>query len=227
MAVTLDTALGTGNASAASSVSFNTTAAVASGGRVVLICGRWQLASTSTMSITGTGGLTWAQDHTVSSGTLRISVFSAPAPAGLASGTTLTVSFSTASNDTIIGAGSFLGIDTVGTVVAFNGGAASTAAWSSASVAATSGNALIGGAFCDGLNATSTPTAPGVELFDRNIVGQSESLVEQYKLSVAGSDTIAGTWSGAVSHVAIGVAYKAAAAGAAAPRLLGSLGVGT
>lgn len=214
MAVTLDTGLGTGNNTASTTCSMSTTAAVASGGMICLVVG-WFINSASTSSVTTTGGLTWTKDAELRATSLHIAIHHAFAPSGLASGTTLTVTF-TAGGDSIMGAGSFLGIDTTGTVIASQTNNASTAGWSSGTVASTSGNALIGGSFIDsGSVSSSTPTSPGVELIDKNVAGQSETLTEVYKLSVSGNDVIDGTWNAAAAWIAAAVCYKASAGASA------------
>lgn len=212
MAVTLDTALGQGNQAAGSNPAITTTSSVAVGGRVIVVAGHF-VNGVTTRSCGG-GGLTWAEDVYLRATALHISVFSAAAPAGLASSTVLTVTYNNA-GDSILGAISLLGIDPVSPVVASNTNNASTAGWSSGTVAATSGNALVGGAFVDSASVTlSTPTAPGVEWFDDHVGAQSETATGVYKLSVAGSDVIDGTWDAAAAWIAAAVCYKALPVGA-------------
>lgn len=219
MAVSLDALLGTAKGHNVAAV-ITTTNAVAAGGRVVVVAGRFD-SGAGTLSIAG-GGLTWATDHNLSSGSLRIYVFSAPAPAGLAASSTLTVSSSSpGTTDIQCGALSLLGVDTSVWVAGFNGAAASTAGWSSGSVSAGSGDTLVGGAFEDGSGTlTSTPTGPALEAWDFNDATQTEACTGVYTTGLAGSAAAAGTWSGAISHIAIGVAYKAAAAGGATSLLV-------
>lgn len=217
MAVTLDALLGTGNATGSATVSLVTANTVAANGRLVLLVGSF-FTSQGTYSVTTAAGLTWTQDHTVVSGQIRVSIFSAPAPSGLAASSTITITDSggSATGDLIIGGVSYLGIDTVGTVVSFNGAAAATAAWASGSISSNSGDAIVGGAWVDaGAVNSSTPTGPAVERVDVNIAGQSETITIVDKLTVAGADSVAGAWNTTGSHIAIGVGYKAAASGAA------------
>lgn len=212
MAVTLDTTLGTGAAAGSATITLTTTNPVAAGGTIIAIIGRFNSAApTATLSVTTTGGLTWTQDHTLTSGNIRTSLFRAHAPAGLAASTAIVWTQSAATGDLMVGAGSFLGVDTSGPT-AFNGASSLTTAWTSTSVAAASGNFLVGGSFGDGFVGSSTPTGPAVELFDVNSAGQSEMITAAYKLSVAGSDLIAGTWSGTLDSATVAVAYAAAAA---------------
>lgn len=208
-----------------SSANLVTTAAVASGGLIVLLVGRFN-SSGGTLSVSG-GSLTWVQGHTVLSGSLRLSIFLAYAPAGLASVTTLTATNSAASNDFTMCAASYTGFPSTFTVAAFNGVAAATAAFSSSSVAAAAGDALIGGAYGDGTLRTSTPTSPAVERVDFNsaTTGGSVTLID--KLSVAGTDTLDGTWSGTLNHIGAAVAITPSAGGGGVTvKNLASLGVG-
>lgn len=157
------------------------------------------------------GGLSWTEDVTNVSGSIRFSVFRAPAPSGLASGTVLTVTH-TNNSDCIIGAGSFLGIDTTGTVITTAVNNASTAGWTGGALSSTSGNMIFGGAFVDsGSVSSSAPVAPSVELFDKNVAGQSETLICEYKLSVAGADLVDGTWNAGAAWIGASVCYKSAA----------------
>jgi hypothetical protein len=213
LAVTVDQAnLGTQAESGVTSSSLNTGAAVASGAMIVALVHNFNSAA-ETLSMSG-GSLTWTQAHTLTSGSLRLSLFYAFAPSGLASGTTLTVTASVGgSNDMTWCVASYLGVDTSGTVVAFNAAAASTAAWSSGSVAGNSGNALIGGAGGDGTLRTSTPDAGNNERIDFNSATTSGSITLVDKLSISGTDSLDGDWSGTLSHIGIGVAFKPAAAG--------------
>jgi hypothetical protein len=215
LAVTLDTALGTKAQSASTTAVLTTTAAVASGGHILLVAGHF-FAGATTRACAG-GSLTWTEDAYLKSGSLHISIFRASAPSGLASSTNITVTWGNA-GDSLVGAGSFLGIDTSGTVIASGTNNGSLAGWGTGSIASTSGNMLFGGAFMDGAVTTSTPTSPASELFDVNSAGQTETATGAYKLSVSGSDSIDGTWASAAGWAAAGVCYKATAGAATVVR---------
>jgi hypothetical protein len=213
MAVALDQALGTGHNTGASTCSMTTTAAVAAGAHVIVVLG-WFKNDATASTFTTTGGLTWTKDAELKSGSIHIAIWRASAPSGLASSTTLGVTIGAAS-DSLMGAGSFTGIDTSGTVITSGTNNGTGTGWGSGTIASTSGNAVIGGSFCDGLTGSSSPTSPGVELFDFNNAGQNETETSVYKLSVSGSDSVDGTWSSSVSWIAGAVCYKAAAGAAA------------
>jgi hypothetical protein len=98
MAIAFDASLGgtaftTGTSTTAA---HTTTAAAAAGSRIIVCVG--DFSPTVTVSSVSGGGLTWvkdAQDSTTTSGhSARGAVFSADAPSGLASGTTITATYS-------------------------------------------------------------------------------------------------------------------------------------
>ena len=212
MAITLDAVLGNGNGTG-STTTITTTSAVATDARIIVLIGRFSGTGTTVSTVTA-GAINLARDHSLLNVNLRIEMWSAAAPSGLASSSTITVTHSGAC-DCIIGSASYLGIDTTGTVVATNAAAAATAAWASGSVAGNAGDALMGGAFVDsGSVSSSTPGGAAVERIDNNVPGQSETLVLQDILSISGATDLTGTWNAAATHIAIGVAYKAAAGGA-------------
>lgn len=229
MAVALDTLLGIGNSSGSATTTITTGAAVAAGSMVIVRVARWAIDGTSTLAFAG-GSLTWAKDHEVTSGNVKIAQFRAHAPSGLASSTVLTATHGNVSSglDCLADAVAYSGIDTSGTVTAFNGAGAATSAWGSGSVTGNVGDALIGGCFRDGGSATSSaPGGSATERYDTNNAGQNETLVTQDLLSIAGSTALTGTWSAAAGHVAVAVSYKAAAGGTGpAVKQLATMGVG-
>jgi hypothetical protein len=213
MAITVDQAsLGTQAQSGVSSSSTTTTATVASNAMIVMLIGGYRSGGGHTHSVATTGGLTWTQAHSVVNVALRLSLFYAFAPSGLASGTSLGPGQSIAGDMTWC-MNSYLGVDSADAVEAFNGASATTAAWASGSVSSVSGNALIGGSWGDGTLRTSTATGPAAERIDFNSATTSGSNTLVDKLSVSGSDSLAGTWSGTLDHVAIAVAFNASAGG--------------
>lgn len=226
MAVTVDQAsLGTAAGTVTASVTFATTAAVASGGMLVVLIGVFS-AGLPAHTVSG-GGLTWAQAHTSTSGSLRVSLWYAFAAAGLASGTNLTAGPGSGSHDITVCSASYLGVSTSGTVTGFNAAAASTAAWATGTIAGASGDAYIGGAFGDGTLRTSTPTSPAVERVDFNSATTSGSVTLVDKLSGSASDNLAGTWSGTLGHIGLGASFlPAAGGGGPTVKHLAALGVG-
>ena len=232
MAATLDANIGTKAQAASVTASLVTAAAAAPGS--LLVIGVGYFSATATASITTTGGLTWAATTPTVSGSLRCYIFYAYAPAGLASGTTLTWTASATTPDWLIGGASFLGCESTPTLLGSNGAAATATAWSSGSIAAGETNLGVVMAFEDGSGtATSTSTAPLTELIDFNSAGQVEAFTLAYDLASAATATLAGAWSVSVSHVARGAAFKIAAAAVVTaplatnlPRSLGPAAVG-
>jgi hypothetical protein len=182
---------------------------------------------------TGTGGsLSWTTVHSVTSGNIGIYLIAAFAPSGLASGTSIGVNSTVNNNDYTVVAASYAGVDTSGTVSAavraIGGASAGTAAWSTGTIGGNSGDFYVGGAGGDGTLRTSTATSDAVERIDFNSGTSAGSITLVDDLNGEASDTLAGTWSGTLTHVAIGAAFiPAAGGGAPAPRMLGTLGVGT
>jgi hypothetical protein len=219
MAATLDANLGTAHVTATGGLtaSLITSAAAAANTLIVIGVGYFSV-STPTVSVTTTGGLTWAATARTASGSLSGYLFYAFAPSGLASGTTLTFTASTGgSPDWLIGGASFQGMNSTPTLLATNGAGASTQAWSSGSLVAGETNLAVVMAFEDGSGtATSTSTAPLTELIDFNNAGQTEAFTLAYDLASASTATLAGSWSSALSHVTRGAAFRIAS-GATSP----------
>lgn len=214
MAIGTPTTLGSSPSIASVTHTHATTATAPSGALIIVVAG-WGSGTDRTATVTG-GGLTWTTDQSnVSAGgyKLRIGVFSAPAPAGLASGTTLTLTTSGADDGANIAACYVTGVDVGGTRKdASTGSAAVTASWDT--TAATTTNAddlIIGGSFGDG-NRTSTATV-GTELFDFQNATNAWSMTVTYQIVAStGSKSLTGTWSASVDQVAGFVAYKSAVA---------------
>lgn len=219
MPIAIDQAsLGTGSpAGTGSTIAFTTSSTVASGGFIVLGVYWWH-ATVTLLSVAG-GGLTWTVDAQGSSGSMlgNVGVVSAQAPAGLASGTTITATLSAATADgRAIGGTSFTGVatsaavDVAGTVQGQDPGTA----WTTGSLSLAAGSVLVGVSFCENGTTTSTPTGPAVEALDFRS-GGGDGVTLAYRIEAAGgSVATAGTWSVSGAHSDIGVAYKAAAGGA-------------
>jgi hypothetical protein len=223
MAIAIDQTTIGGNAStaAAGSLAFTTAAAVAAGGFIVLGVGWFTTGGVVTLSSVSGGGLTWTidkQGHAANPSGSLSAVVSAQAPAGLASGTTITATFSASTpSDLVIGGCSFTGVATSSPVDATSGpvGVSPAAAgWTTASTALSAGSVLVGVCYTETNPLTSTITAPSQEWLDRP-AGTDTALTGGYRIeSSAGSYTVAGAWSAAGSSTTNGVAYLAAAGGA-------------
>jgi hypothetical protein len=211
MAVTLDANLGQVAQAAAPSVTLVTGATAATATLITVGIGYFTTTG-ATLSITTAGGLTWTAGTPTVSGSLHVYVFYAVAPAGLASGTTLTWTGSGGgSNDYLLGAASFAGVDQATPFVGSNGASATASAWSTGTISSAASNLIVSAAFEDGSGtATSTTTGPATELIDFNNAGQSEAFTLSYLLNSVANDQIAGAWSASLSHVVRGHAFQAA-----------------
>jgi hypothetical protein len=217
-AVALDQSLGQGNRAAGGTCTMTTTAAAASGSIIIIAIGAFRAGSLTSFTMSG-GGLTWATDQFLTAGNIRASFASAKAPSGLASGTVLTATPVPAGNcDWIIGGGSFTGIDTSGTILTGTNSSSGTGtAHTSGSITANAGDLLVECSFNDG-NGTATSTPTNLELFDKAVGAQTETLTFTYKLGMAATDSTGGTWSASITHVDVGASYLAAGGAAAAGR---------
>lgn len=218
MAATLDANLGTKAQAGSNTASLITSSAAAAGTLLVIGVGYFATSGSGvSASVTTGAGLTWAGTTRTTSGSMHGYLFYAFAPSGLASSSTITWTASVGNCDWLIGGWSFLGMDTTPTLLGSNGAAASTAAWSSGSIVAGEVNLGVVMAFADGGAAgssTSTSDLPLTELIDLNSAGQSECFTLAYDLASASTATLQGDFSGALSHVARGGAFKIAPSGA-------------
>lgn len=203
MAIANPTTLGTSSsATDAASYTHSTTAVVPSDG-FIIVCAAWGAAADRTGAMSG-GGLTWATDHSqLFSGAIpwRFAVFSAQAPAGLASSTVLTLTL-TGGNafGAFITACYTTGVATAAAKDVSDGSGASTASWDTTATSTTVDETLvIGGSIHDGLQ-TSTATGGATELFDFQLAAESWAMTVTYKqLATIQSASLTGTWTGGAS----------------------------
>lgn len=228
MAATFNVSIGTAAQAASTTITLSTANAVASGANIYLFVGTFNSANPSgTFSVTTAGGLTWTEDKTLLALNVRTSMFRARAPSGLASSTSLTVTHSGAGNgDLLIGGFSILGLDDAAPTATGSTNNGSGTAWTTGNITAASGNCLVGGTFGDGIATTSTITSPASEAFDANNAGQAETITAGYKLSVSGTDVIAGTWASSLASLAVGASYAVTAGGGVTVKKLAAQGVG-
>lgn len=223
MAILIDQA-NIGNAgidSSATTIPFTTTQTVAANGFIVLDVG-WGDGTRTLSSVSG-GGLTWTIDKQAVAGNASngcCASVSAQAPSGLASGTTITATYSGATVGRAIGGTSFTGVATSSPLDTSSGPTdyAATTAWTTASTTIAAGSVLIGISHCTNTNDTSTITSPSIEAQDfgggAGTFGQSVG----YRIEAAGGAfVVAGTWSGSEQGTTIAAAYKAAAGAAFFP----------
>lgn len=217
MAIALDANLGSSSAS----TTLTTTSAAAASSRIIVFVAYADPTETCT-GATG-GGLTWVVDKQALAASQNGQVImSADAPAGLASSTVITPTFTGTGADFVntIAAASFTGlatgaagyIDTTSTAVAdFE------EVWATNNLVTTNADDLLVAISSSiGVAGSNTPTAPAVEIHD--VAGDGKNATEYRIVSATGTYTLGGTWSIAVGEqLNIGAAYKAAAGAAAGP----------
>jgi len=200
-----------GPAGAAGTIAFTTSAVVASNAFIVV--GVQWFGSGITLSSVAGGSLSWAVDVQgvdAASNNSHVGFASAQAPAGLASGTTITATMSGSADGRAICGTSLTGVktssavDAVGTVT----GSAGSTNWSTGNVSVAAGSVLFGTCFSQTSGASSTATAPSVETHDF-ASGGGDSVTMAYRIEAsAGSVAVAGVWTGAPGFLsAIGAAY--------------------
>ncbi len=217
MAIAIDQADlgGTIGTADATTVQFTTTAAVASGGFIVVV-GGWFGAGGATVSSVSGGGLTWSVDDSGSDTNSACFIASAQAPSGLASSTTITVTFSgTVSVPTVSGL-SFTGVATSSALDGTTLGPVhvSTAAWSSGNYTTSAAAVVVGVNWSEGAVASNTETSPSVEAHEYIHGVDHYGHVAEYRIeSSAGAYPVAGTWDAAAGNTTFAAAYLAAGGG--------------
>jgi len=212
-AVAFDRDLGANSESASGKKATLTTTAAAAPGSRVFVFVNWKNASRTLASVTG-GGLTWTIDRQAQDArNFHGAIASATAPTGLAAGTVITANFSGPVTKGLIAAASFTGIASASPLDASGSNVqAGVAAWT-ASVTTTNANDLVLGWSGINAQATSTATAPNVEIHDVRNSAYSESATSAYRIeSTAGVKAVNGTWSqpsGATANITVVAAYRA------------------
>ena len=215
MAIGTPTTIGT-NTLDGDAVTLTTSATVPSGALVV-VCVGWGNDVARTLSSVDGGGLTWVIDHQQPfSGALEwgFAVVSAQAPAGLASSTVLSTTFSGTIFGSLIAGSYTTGLDTVAPVDVHDGAGGSSDPWDTTATTTTVADTLvIGGCFRNGAN-TNTPSGGATELHDFQLPVEDWAQCTEYKiLSATASTSLTGTWTvaaGVPDWSAAFVAYKAA-----------------
>jgi hypothetical protein len=214
MPAALDKSLGATSDNVASATqTLTTTAAAVAGAKILLAAGAAGVAASSCAG----GGLTWTLQGSSTSGGYTTSIFSADAPAGLASGTVLTVTYPSSVTHGLISAGSFTGLATGTATLAVvpigNSTGIATAGWGPIqAVSANDEGALLYAVSLVDNSGTSTPTGDATELHDLSNVSFFGAMTTQYQ--VLGPNQLgraAGTWSnvsGSVTNNTLGVLFK-------------------
>ena len=201
----------------AGAVTLTTSATVPSGALVNVFVG-WGDSVARTLSSVSGGSLTWTIDKQVPfSGALEwgFAVVSAQAPAGLASSTVLSTTFSGTVTGSLIAGCYTTGLATSSPVDVSDGAGGTSDPWDTTATTTTVADTLvIGGCFRNGGN-TNTPSGGATELHDFQLAAEAWALCTEYKiLSATASTSLTGTWTnnpGVPDWSSAFVAYKAAA----------------
>lgn len=218
-------------AAGATTIARSTTGAVTAGNIVWLLVGWFGTGTISSVTDNSGAALTYVAVQNASpSGDRGVGLVRADAPAGLGAGTTITVTFSASQTDRFLNVISASGAATGAGGVGANSNLAnaSTTTWSTGSISIGAGSMLLGIAHEDGGGVTgSTPDAGVTEIFDSS--PSSDTCTGAYRIEASGgSYAVSGAWNGTGTASSVAYVEIVATGGAApAPRLLGSLGVGT
>lgn len=211
----------TASSSNTNTYTLNTTKAVAPGGRVSVAVGAVSdntLVADNPLSSVSGGGLTFheekAQNGVEGIYDTDVAVWSAYAPNGLASGTTLTAGFANITKGIVMGAVSIPSTESTSPVdvtsSTFRG--TPTGTWSTGSATTThAADTLLGVGFGDGGTFTSSPVSGTTELADfRDPVEEHALTITTKDVSSTGSQSLSGTWSSTPGFADAGVmvAYK-------------------
>lgn len=215
MPVVLNANLGTNyEAGAAGSHTLTTTSAAAQATRVMVFAGWTTGPVASHLTSVSGGSLAWVVDRVDSdeANFFGAGIASAYAPAGLPSGTVITMNFDDATTaQTASAAASFFGV-----AVGASGYVDVTAApvpqtsanWSTGTMVATQADLLVTTVYGDN-ERSSTTNAPATELFDFNGGTGLNSMTGAYQVVNAGSYALTGVWSLSVDWQSVAVGYKA------------------
>lgn len=217
MAITVDQInLGGANFDDGGGTNTLTTTTPAAAGALVVLTGGTFNTSSSVASVSA-GGLTWTvqkQGHAANPAGVNPFIAWALAPAGLASSTVITPTFSGTIDVSTLSAHSFLGVDTttpVGVTSGPTGVSPAATGWTTASMSITAGSLIFAVSWEETTSVSNTPSAGSTELVEV-ISGLGYGHVAEYRIEPsAGSYTVAGAWSGAVQSTTVAVEFLAAA----------------
>jgi lysophospholipase L1-like esterase len=212
-AITFDKSLGSSHENIGSTTTKLTTTAPAVARSRVFVFVTWNSATRTLASVSG-GGLAWSLDvQARDASSNHGAIASAYAPSGLASGTSITATFSGSVGHGLMAASSFTGIAPTGALDATGtntqGG---VSGWAASVTTTTASDVILGWSGID-TSATSTATAPNAEMHDFGDQWFNEYSTSVYRIdSTAGTKTVNGTWSGntgSTANVTVAAAYKA------------------
>jgi hypothetical protein len=199
------------------SIGFNTTSTVAAGGFIIVQVGGFT-GSATVLSVANSGtDLGWTinkQGRPASPSADLVAIASAQAPSGLASGTTITATYSAGVAARQIGGSSFTGVATSSPVDGTPTGPTGSVdvqPWSTASYTILAGSLIYATCYTESGNYTNTAVNGSQAILMPNAASPTAQ-VGMYRVeSSAGSYTVSGSWSSIARAANIAVAYKAVA----------------
>jgi len=195
--------------STSSTVTFTTTATVPSGGKILLAVGWFSAGATlSSVSATGCTGNVMGQQ---ANGSDRFALAYLDAPSGLASGSTVTATFSASTADSRYICGSYIEGAATGDGYGFGGANSSTVFWDTPDVSTLPavGDLVHGGSYnATGSTVTSEPSI-GKEIHDFNVASDS-AMTDTWSWAGGGPRDARGVWSASGTIAAAVVAYAPA-----------------
>lgn len=196
MAVAFDANLGTFSQNTAGATIALTTSAVAASSSYVFVAAFHN--GTGTAASCAGGSLTWSKVAQSQRGTSYVTWFAAPAPAGLASSTVLTVTFNAVvSSQGLICASSFTGLPPQPSYVSTFNNQNGAAAWTGTIPAPLTDGLVLSASFIDTSTVPASAPSSGTEIHDFWQTGLVVAMVTHYTLQpLPGSVTMSGTWSG-------------------------------
>lgn len=197
------------------SFTITTTGAVASGGRVFVETGFFGVATGTTITVSG-GGLTWTT-HTkiITGGAWGEAFASAPAPAGLASGTVLTVTFSASTTFCLGGAWWMADSGVFDLAVSQTTALNASFQWSTGSLTPAVNGYVVGGGMRGGAAGAGTPRTNYLESNDYVEGNSNSSHQSVYRLGTTASTPytdIGGAWTSSGTFWAAGGSFADATA---------------
>jgi lysophospholipase L1-like esterase len=212
-AILFDRSLGTKTENVGGTTMKLTTAGAAASRSRVFVFLTWNNGTRTLTSVAG-GGLTWTVDvQAKDASNNHGAIASANATSGLASGSTITATFSGSVGHGLMSGASLTGIaSTFPLDAAASSVQGGVAGWTAGLTTTNANDLLLGWSSID-TSATSIPTSPAAEIHDFGDQWFNEWSTSVYRIETsAGAKTVSGLWSratGSSANVTVAAAYKA------------------
>jgi hypothetical protein len=193
----------------ATTVADTTTSAVGAGRKIIAVVSWYGTAASVTLS---GGGLTWTPRVQSGGTTRKAAIITADALTGLASGTTITATFSATTEAKSLRIFSCDGLmpEGIGYDTGIAGADGTATSWSNTITTANADDVVFGFTWADFYTSGITPTSPATEVAEwTDTDGGSREFV-YYETNSTGSMTIGGTFSGSRNNVSAAIALKKA-----------------